>query len=68
MQNTDSMMELLSGYEAYSSVEEINLSAASEAPATTPACIGTFAATFGVATGAMGISYFGGKFFTNQIG
>ncbi len=38
MGKADSIMELLSGYEAYSSVEEINLSAASDAPATTPGC------------------------------
>ncbi|MFG2678578.1 LxmA leader domain family RiPP [Streptomyces sp. NPDC048392] len=38
MEKADSIMELLSGYEAYSSVEEINLSAASDAPATTAYC------------------------------
>lgn len=38
MEKATSIVELLSGYEAYSSVEEINLSAASDAPATTWGC------------------------------
>jgi hypothetical protein len=50
MQNTDSIMELLSGYDTYSTVQEINLSAASEPPATTVACgvIGIIGFSLGV--------------------
>ncbi|MFF6774196.1 LxmA leader domain family RiPP [Streptomyces sp. NPDC012637] len=38
MEKATSVVELLSGYEAYASAEDINLSAASDAPATTWGC------------------------------
>ncbi|MCZ0204761.1 LxmA leader domain family RiPP [Streptomyces achromogenes] len=46
MEKVDSIMELLSGYETYSTVEEINLSAASDAPATTLVCAATAGASW----------------------
>ncbi|HEX5540797.1 MAG TPA: LxmA leader domain family RiPP [Micromonospora sp.] len=40
MNKSDAIMELLGGYEAYSQVEELNVSAATDAPATTLPCAG----------------------------
>ncbi|HEX5540796.1 MAG TPA: LxmA leader domain family RiPP [Micromonospora sp.] len=38
MNKSDAIMELLGGYEAYSEAEELNVSAAMDAPATTLPC------------------------------
>ena len=46
MEKVENIMELLSGYESYSTAEEISLSAATDAPATTPVCVSA-AATAG---------------------
>ncbi|GGO18960.1 hypothetical protein JOD64_006081 [Micromonospora luteifusca] len=38
--------ELLAGYETYSTAEDIEVSAVSDAPATTPACAASAAVSF----------------------
>lgn len=39
MSHQETITELVSGYEAYSEVEELNISAASDAPASGPYCV-----------------------------
>ncbi|MFE9170739.1 LxmA leader domain family RiPP [Streptomyces kebangsaanensis] len=46
MEKTTAIMELLAGYEAYSDARELNVTAAAEAPATSPACIASATASF----------------------
>ncbi|MDG9714531.1 MULTISPECIES: LxmA leader domain family RiPP [Streptomyces] len=38
MDKSVAIMELVSNYDAYTDVEELNISAAADAPATTPVC------------------------------
>ena len=38
MDKSSAIMDLVSGYETYSDVEELNTTAAADAPASTPAC------------------------------
>lgn len=53
MNNTDSMMELIAGYETYADASELSLNSASDAPATTPGCVASFA----VASAFYGFSF-----------
>lgn len=39
MQDTSNLIELVSGYEAYTQADELDASAATDAPGTTPACL-----------------------------
>ncbi|GGY21957.1 LxmA leader domain family RiPP [Streptomyces djakartensis] len=41
MDKSVAIMELVSNYDAYADVEELNISAATDAPATTPVCAAT---------------------------
>ncbi|GGY21963.1 LxmA leader domain family RiPP [Streptomyces djakartensis] len=43
---TTAITELMAGYEACSDVRELNVTAAAEAPATSPACIAGATASF----------------------
>ncbi|PRW62043.1 LxmA leader domain family RiPP [Actinopolyspora mortivallis] len=45
MEKTSAIMELVAGYEAYSQADELNVTAATDAPATSPACIASFSAS-----------------------
>ncbi|WP_323056123.1 LxmA leader domain family RiPP, partial [Streptomyces sp. NEAU-W12] len=38
MNKSVAIMELVSNYDAYADVDELNISAAADAPATTPVC------------------------------
>ncbi|MGK4582157.1 LxmA leader domain family RiPP [Kitasatospora sp. HPMI-4] len=46
MEKSSAIMELMAGYEAYSTAEEIGLAAAVDAPATTPACAASAAVSW----------------------
>ncbi|MFI8939259.1 LxmA leader domain family RiPP [Streptomyces syringium] len=38
MEKSEAIIDLMAGYDAYSSADELNTTAAAEAPASTPAC------------------------------
>lgn len=50
MDQSKAVMDLVSGYETYSDVEELNTTAAADAPATSAPC------------GAVGVSWLGSQF------
>jgi hypothetical protein len=53
MNNTESVMELIAGYETYTDASEVSVSSASDAPATTPGC----AISFSIASAFYGLSF-----------
>ncbi|WP_432536639.1 LxmA leader domain family RiPP [Kineococcus arenarius] len=68
MQKNANVMDLVAGYEAYASVGELGVSAASDAPATTPVCaataasaawssVGCSAVASGVSAASLGVTY-----------
>lgn len=56
MDKTNAIMDLVSNYDAYADVAELNVTAAAEAPATTPVCAATIASSGWCAAGASAIS------------
>ncbi|MGK4582158.1 LxmA leader domain family RiPP [Kitasatospora sp. HPMI-4] len=46
MNKSASIMELVSNYDAYTAVEELNVAAASDAPATSPVCAWSVAVSY----------------------
>ncbi|WP_336621356.1 LxmA leader domain family RiPP, partial [Streptomyces sp. DH10] len=45
MDKSVAIMELVSNYDAYADVDELNISAAADAPATTPVCAASVASS-----------------------
>ncbi|EDY62313.1 conserved hypothetical protein [Streptomyces pristinaespiralis ATCC 25486] len=56
MQNNTEIMDLIANYDAYADVDELNVTAAADAPATTPVCAASVASSTWCASAASAIS------------
>ncbi|GJF23214.1 LxmA leader domain family RiPP [Streptomyces flaveolus] len=56
MDKSMAIMELVSHYDAYADVDELNITAAADAPATTPVCAASVASSSWCAASASAVS------------